>query len=132
MTIQYGKPIYRLAVTNDSSMVIAGSHKGAIVVWEVMKGVRVHTLKEAHTRTIYGLSLTKNEDHLLSASEDKTIKMWRMKDGQCVASWKGLDGFRCVTLNRDDSRFFTGSFGNAIDIRCNSSPTAHLKLCLEI
>ena len=118
-TIKYGSSIWRLVVTKDASIVVTGSDKGEIIMWNVADGARIHTLANAHSKYVYGLNLTRNEQYLLSCSNDRTINMWRMEDGKRVAKLKAGDEYRSAVLSGNNCRYFTGSLKKTIKVWCN-------------
>ena len=119
-TIRYGSKIKHLTVTKDASMVVTGSMGGEIVMWRIADSTRIHTITDAHYRRVYGLHFTQNEQYILSASSDGTVKMWRTQDAKCVAKLKGGEPYWFAVLNKDNSRYFTGSKEGTIKIWCNS------------
>jgi len=115
-TIRYGSQIWCLAVTKDASVVVTGSTGGEIVMWRVANSTRIHTMADAHSKHIMGLRFTRNEEYVVSASIDKTIKMRRTQDAQCVVKLEGVDPYYGLILNKDNTRCFTGTAKNTIKI----------------
>jgi len=114
-TIEYGSRIWKLVVNSCSSIVVTGTEGGEIVVWNVVDKSRLTTLKNAHSRVIYSLILTKDEQFLLSCSADKTVKMWSMNGFGCVATLTSQKFF-CAALDNNNTRLYTGNTNGLIEV----------------
>ena len=70
------------------------SHDMTCVVWDIRNGSRVRTLKE-HAGWIMHLAWTPDGNYLLTASADKTIKLWTVHktfvwgDFECIHTFLG-------------------------------------------
>lgn len=75
-----------------SSIICAtASADSTIKLWEVQSNGTAHsrwTIK-AHDKDINSLTVTPNMKYLISASQDKTAKIWKIEDGSCVGTLKG-------------------------------------------
>lgn len=79
--------------SNDNVAVTAGGD-GCLHVWDVNRpqdAGPVHVMK-GHSKEVYGVDwcLTRDSANMvLSASWDKTIKLWNMGDGRCLNTYTG-------------------------------------------
>ncbi len=76
-------PVYSLAVHHQSLWLLSGLESGGINLQSVRyeEGKRIHTLKQ-HTSAISVLTLSQDEQSVLSGSWDKTINDWDLNTGQ--------------------------------------------------
>jgi WD40 repeat protein len=66
-------------VNLNSKHLASGSHDGQIRIWNYHNGACLRTFK-SHLQTVSSLSLFKNGNLLLSASLDRTVKIWALKN----------------------------------------------------
>lgn len=97
-----------LAVTRDGStlFVADGATGGAgfIHQFDLSSGNHVATWK-GHDDTIYALKLSPDEQHLLSGSADKAVKLWNAATREAVATFEGhTNHVLAVTFNKNGSR----------------------------
>ena len=72
---------------------------------------------QSHTNTVASLVCTLDGQYLCSGSWDKTIKIWRLADGQCVATLQGhTDHVSCLVCTLDRQYLCSGSWDNTIKI----------------
>ncbi|MCY7391306.1 MAG: hypothetical protein LH647_07345, partial [Leptolyngbyaceae cyanobacterium CAN_BIN12] len=53
---------------------------------------RLHTL-QGHNRRVYGTAFSPNGQHLITGSEDQTVRLWDIKTGECLQVLSGHDRF---------------------------------------
>mmetsp|Transcript_22560 Transcript_22560/g.31410 ORF Transcript_22560/g.31410 Transcript_22560/m.31410 type:complete len:415 (-) Transcript_22560:57-1301(-) len=73
---------------------------GSMRVWCRRTGLEVRDL-EGHVGAVYGVAI--QDDTVVSASVDRTARVWDMRSGECVSSLetKHSDGLTCVALEND-------------------------------
>ncbi len=54
--------------------------------------VQPHKVFKGHSRTIWGVTITPDGRSVVSASRDKTIKVWLLDSGKCSATIRGHSG----------------------------------------
>lgn len=76
-------PVYSLAVHHQSLWLLSGLESGGINLQSVRheEGKRIHTLKN-HTSAVSVLTLSQDEQSVLSGSWDKTINDWDLNTGK--------------------------------------------------
>jgi len=82
--------IFSLAISSDNRWIISGSF-AEIRVWDIFQRKITHIFTEAHESnihynpynyqgSIYGLAISSDNRYVVSASADKTIKVWDLKE----------------------------------------------------
>lgn len=83
---------------------------------------------EGHMGQVNDVAVTPDTKHIVSASEDLTLRVWEVETGQCVRTLTGHGGWvRCVAACSDGARILSGSYDGTIrqwDI--------HTGICLSV
>ena len=74
-------------ITPDSEKVIS-SGGNIIHVWDIESGICLLTLK-GHASTITAIKVTPDGRHLVSGSQDGTVKIWNLKEGASIRTCQG-------------------------------------------
>ncbi len=82
-----------VAVTADGALAAWSGGQKTIVVWD-LKNDKVLTTLEGHTNWVYSLQFTKDNRRLLSASRDRTVRLWDLATGKT--------SLQLETINRED------------------------------
>ncbi|ABA21164.1 WD-40 repeat-containing protein [Trichormus variabilis ATCC 29413] len=70
-----------------------------------------------HTDSVWSVALTKDGQTLMSASEDKTIKVWNLDTAKVTTTLQGhTDTVRAIALTPDDQTLISGSADKTIKI----------------
>ncbi len=75
---------------SNASLIVSCSVEGTINIWHFQEGsltVR-HTLR-GHAGPVFSVSLSPDGAHLVSGSEDKTARVWKVDGGQQVQELEG-------------------------------------------
>ncbi|KAI8074950.1 quinon protein alcohol dehydrogenase-like superfamily [Gongronella butleri] len=76
---------------------------------------KAFTVRQAHTDSILAVAFCDAQNILMTASKDKSIKMWSLADGQHIRSLTGHT--RAVTsLQFDDAKIVSGSMDHTLKI----------------
>eukprot|EP01105_Mastigella_eilhardi_P023610 TRINITY_DN5996_c0_g1_i1.p1 TRINITY_DN5996_c0_g1~~TRINITY_DN5996_c0_g1_i1.p1 ORF type:complete len:1159 (-),score=231.26 TRINITY_DN5996_c0_g1_i1:59-3463(-) len=106
----------RCISSDNNTRIFSGSRDKKIKIWDLKKTKSVHTLK-GHTGSVRCLDFvpldksysgsTVSSYHLLSGSDDKTMRIWNLKSKKCV----GLMTQECpiTAVSVDGSRFVSAS-----------------------
>jgi transducin (beta)-like 1 len=66
--------------------IACGSYTGSIFLWS-LKGVLLHSLRQAHTGPVTCVSFNKSGTLVLSGSVDHTLALWDVEQGTLVQRW---------------------------------------------
>ena len=68
-----------------------------------------------HTDIVFGICFSNDSEHVFSASKDKYVKQWNVKDLKLVKTFEGHEGsVKCLAIASDDKFLFSGSRDNFI------------------
>jgi len=112
--------------TTDSSIqVVSGSRDGTLVSWaaaetrnSVEDSYAVPTRRlEGHTGFVQDVALTNNAEYALSASWDKSLRLWNLKSGACLGKFIGHSKDVLTTAFSPDNRhILSGGRDNKLKI----------------
>lgn len=71
--------VHCIAFSPDSSLLLGGMAGGAVHIWSAHSGVLVKKLEE-HTNAVQDIALFPDGLRLVSASDDKTLKVWMLSE----------------------------------------------------
>lgn len=71
-------PVRTLAFIHNNSILVSGGKDAVLQFWDVATGSLLASLS-AHDAAIGGLSVAPDADTFLSASADRTVKVWQLK-----------------------------------------------------
>ena len=79
-TLKNGNDVTSISISSDSRYVAAGSYDNAVHVWDCRNGTMVQSFEglDGHQDIVYDVTFTPDNTHLISASGDRTIKIWSM------------------------------------------------------
>lgn len=102
-----------IAVSPDGKLAAIGEESGKIKVFDLATGQVVKKL-EGHAATVRGLAFSADNSKLVSASHDKTFRVWNLADGQQIASVEAPAPLNAVALVGEDKQMATGGEDNVI------------------
>jgi WD40 repeat protein len=70
-----------------SSPVVGAFSDGNIYLWS--QNGSLQTILRGHSQPVWSLAVSPLGDRLISGSEDKTLRLWELETGQCLAQFKG-------------------------------------------
>ena len=111
--------------TDSSVMVVSGSRDNSVVSWtsnaqrtsiEDEFGIPARRL-EGHTGFVQDVALTNNAEYALSASWDKSLRLWNLKTGACFGKFLGHSKDVLATAFSPDNRhILSGGRDNKLKI----------------
>lgn len=109
--------------SQNGKTLVTGSYR-KIKVWRIAAKKEISCLDVklqhcliGHSHIISSLALSKDAKILVSASRDKTIKIWNLKTGELLNTLKGhKDGVYAVALSKDEQIIASGSADKTIKL----------------
>ncbi|EUC57196.1 vegetative incompatibility protein HET-E-1 [Rhizoctonia solani AG-3 Rhs1AP] len=97
--------------SHDGSRVASGSSDGNVCIWDVQTGGIVLGPLQGHSKTVWAVDLSSNNEYIASASMDSTLQIWSAHDGKGLhGPMKGhTNGVNCVRFSPDSSLLVSGS-----------------------
>ena len=78
-----------LTFSPDSRRLVSGQNADlSAIVWDVASRKPIHRLM-GHTAPVYGVAFSTDGQRVITASEDRTLRLWRAGDGSLIAEMKG-------------------------------------------
>lgn len=77
------------AVSRDGRFIVIGSDQGSLARWDLESRRRSAWL-EGHTDFVTACALTA-AGHLVTASRDRTVRVWDLESGKCTHRFSGVD-----------------------------------------
>jgi hypothetical protein len=97
-----------VAVMPDGQRIVSGDYGGEICVW-LLNGALKNTF-ELHDGTVQALVALPDNQHALSGSADKTVKLFNVNDGSVLRTFTHhASDVWCLALLPDGLRFVSGS-----------------------
>jgi WD40 repeat protein len=84
----------------DGVLVASADRAGGLHVWESHSGQLFHDLV-GHKGPVSDVSWRPDSNVLVSASEDLSLKLWGMEEGNQIKSWNAPAGVTAVEFTRD-------------------------------
>ena len=106
--------------TPNGKMVLVALDKepGHMYVGDASNGVELLRLK-GHTGIVWKAHFSTCGEYVASASADKTVRLWRMRDGCCVATFsEHRSGVSHLTFSPNGRTLSSGDKDGTVIIRC--------------
>ena len=97
-----------IAALYGSTQVVTGSHDGDITVWNC-ESLEVQQTVKAHRGSVMSLQVSKDDSLIVSASNDKTLGLYQIHEGQTVQLVGHSDAVVCVSLMKGENLAISGS-----------------------
>ncbi|MBK1985980.1 WD40 repeat domain-containing protein [Sphaerospermopsis aphanizomenoides BCCUSP55] len=115
---------HSMVISRDGKILITGSYR-KIKVWQLTSDFNkknqqeikpIHTLM-GHTHIVNSLAMSADGEFLISGSQDKTIRVWNLVNGQLVHTLKShRDGIYAVALSPNKQIIASGSADKTIKL----------------
>jgi WD40 repeat protein len=103
--------IHSAAITANGNFLAIGISTGSLEIWDVEnidKRIRLHNLTLAHAKRITSTIFTPDNQKLLTASSDKTVKVWDVKTCNLQQTLELSEIPSCLWIEVNNSRLFIG------------------------
>lgn len=97
-----------IAALHGTTQVVTGSHDGDITVWNC-DSLEVQQTVKAHRGSVMSLQVSKDDSLIVSASNDKTLGLYQIHEGQIVQLVGHSDAVVCVSLMKGENLAISGS-----------------------
>lgn len=109
-----------LAVSSDGRTLIAGSDL-LLKVWKLeyedSLKIRFVSHLKGHTRSIYGVAITRDGKKIVSSSQDSTVRIWNRDSGVEIKTFPRHDTYvNALCISANANRLITGSSDGTIKI----------------
>ncbi|HUE73348.1 MAG TPA: c-type cytochrome domain-containing protein [Pirellulaceae bacterium] len=104
-----------IAVSNDGKFAAIGEETGKVKVYDLSNGQVAKTL-QGHTGPVTGVAFTADGTKLVSASQDKTFRIFNLADGMQIASVETPAPVNAVAVVTDGTQVATGGADNSLRI----------------
>ncbi|MGL5195905.1 MAG: WD40 repeat domain-containing protein, partial [Chroococcales cyanobacterium] len=105
-------PIFAVAFSPTTSVVVSGSNEDTIKFWNADTGELNYTAS-VHLGDVRALDISPNGQILASGSDDNTANLWNMETGQLISTLFGhTKAVRTVAFSPDGRTLATGSWDN--------------------
>jgi WD40 repeat protein len=84
-------------------------------MWDLARGTALRTL-EGHTSSVHSVAVTSDSRFIVSASEDKTLKVWDLETGRCLATLEAGAPLMCCAPTHDGKTIIAGDRAGALHI----------------
>lgn len=113
------------ADVSESRMLISASRDKSILIWQLTPGEAESSRGQpfgtpfralrGHNHFVSDIVLSKDNQHLFSASWDKTVRHWELKNCTCSSTFLGAQGpLTSVSFSHDSRKLYTSGVGNSI------------------
>jgi guanine nucleotide-binding protein subunit beta-2-like 1 protein len=101
--------------SNDDAALVTGSRDCSVFVWNHKNEPRSRL--EGHTGFVQDVALTNNAEYALSASWDRSLRLWNLKTGACFGKFLGHSKDVLTTAFSPDNRhILSGGRDNKLKI----------------
>ncbi|KAJ8905874.1 hypothetical protein NDN08_002378 [Rhodosorus marinus] len=91
----------------EISKVCSGSADGSLRIWNLASRREVATCENAHASFLRGVSVTADGERVISAGDDRAVRIWDTTNGERLSEFLGNSAFSSVDCHWSDSVFAT-------------------------
>lgn len=109
-------PVTNVAFSADSKYVFSSGAE-AVLKWDAATGKEVQKFTAPNMGMVTGVAVSPDGRRLLTASDDKLVRLWDLATGKEIASFKGhTAAVICVAFSSDGQRAISGSLDNTVKL----------------
>src|SRR5688572_12696841 len=114
-TIQHSGAVKGCAISPDSKKIAVGTEAGKVIIYEAATG-ELFRVVDAHAQPVNQVAFSPDNTLVASTSNDASVKVWRVEDGQAMRSFVHSQFLYPVVFGLDSKVVFAGGGGGLI--RC--------------
>ena len=123
MTLRHVAPVEDLVVLPGGGM-LASASGNTLTIWDILSGGRVLQAASAHSKTITALCTDAGGAHLLTASLDRSVKVYEAGTCKLVGAIKYDAPLTCLALSPHGSHLVVGTTDSSLCVRRKKAPPA--------
>ncbi|XP_029969106.1 apoptotic protease-activating factor 1 [Salarias fasciatus] len=102
-------------LSRQPSAVVLGQEDGCVQVLDLPSGTPLSVL-QGHTKTVLHCQFSRDNQTLITSSEDTTLRVWAWQSGQCKVLRGHREQVRCFSLLCDDSKLLSWSYDGTVKL----------------
>jgi translation initiation factor 3 subunit I len=106
--------------------IFTGSEDGTLRKWNVEEG-KEEMKVQAHTKEIRSMQFSKDRSMLITASTDKTAKLWNTKTMECLKTYKSDRPLNSASISPLFNHVIVGGGQDAMNVTTTSSKVGHFE-----
>jgi U3 small nucleolar RNA-associated protein 15 len=106
---------YSARIRNDGKLLIAGDNSGIIQLFDLSSRAILRTLR-GHKGPVRVTKFSTNNQQVLSASDDNTVRLWDIASESCINQFDHTDHVRTACMGIDPHLILSGSYDHTIKL----------------
>lgn len=116
MTLRHVAPVEDVLLLPGCGM-LASASGNSLTIWDILSGGRVLHAVSAHSKTITSLCTDSSAAHMLTASLDRSVKVYELGSCAVVGAIKYDAPLTCLALSPTGSHLVVGTTDNSLAVR---------------
>jgi len=117
---EHEQVVTSIAVSSNGRYILSGSADSTLRLWQVQssrkKSVRIF---RGHTKRIYQVVMDYQRKIAISASEDKSVRIWDITNGDCLYTFTSIESdFTSCSMSLDGMYAYAGHADGRISVWC--------------
>uniref|UniRef100_A0A8C5D767 WD40 repeat-containing protein SMU1 n=1 Tax=Gouania willdenowi TaxID=441366 RepID=A0A8C5D767_GOUWI len=109
--------VLSMCFSKDSDLLTTGAQNGKIKVWKIQSGLCLRRFEHAHTKGVTSLSFSADNNQILSASFDQTIRIHELRSGKTLKELSGHSSFvNDASFTSDGKHIISASSDGSVKI----------------
>ncbi len=104
-----------VAFSPDGKLLAGGLADNSIHLFDLTMGKEIKTIS-GHSGAVNALKFTNKNDHLVSASADKTVQIWNIANGKSQIKLEHSGTVQTLALNKDGTRIAAGGADKRVTV----------------